>query len=161
MHSRAWFISPLSRYSLGNLCVRQATQGYPVNKGKSHSFRGLRKLERHPIFLANKGVFLGTSPTMEPHFSTAKRPSNFSFALALTWMCWKFILLLLLSKWLFPPQAPVGSWPTPRCRATWVTLMRHLKGCHHLVAIHLASWGPSHWTVAHRLGRRELLLYIT
>lgn len=160
MHSRAWFISPLSRYSLGNLCVWQATQGYPVNKGKSHSFRGLRKLET-PHLLGQQRYISRYLTHHGTTFLNCQEALFFSFALALTWMCWKFILLLLLSKWLFPPQAPVGSWPALRCRATWVTLMRHLKGCHHLVAIHLASWGPSHWTVAHRLGHRELLLYIT
>lgn len=161
MCSRAWFISPCAGTAWG-ICVQQATQGCPINKRYSHSSRGSRKLPSTPFSLPTKIYFqVLRTPKQKPDFSTGVSLSNFSFALALAWMCWKFILLLLFSKWLFFPQVPVGSWWALRSHATWVTLMRCPKECHHLVAMHLATRSPSHLTAANRLGFRELVLYKT
>lgn len=153
MHSRAWLISPLSWYGLGNLCVRQATQGCLVNKESFHSFRGGRNLP------AKVNFQVPHTPKQNQISQLARGPLALPWPwheYAGNWFCCASSLSGFYLTW-----APVGSWPALRSHATWVTLLRCPKECHHLVAKHLATGSLSHLMVAPRLGLRELAFYIT
>lgn len=132
-----------------NLCVLQATQGYPVNK------RVISFIQRREES-ANKGELPGTSHTKtEPDFSAGERPT--SFALALAWIYWKFILLHLFSKWLLSHLGSSGILTSSQKPCNMGHLNEMPKGWHHLVAKRLATCSLSHFMVAPRLGFRELV----